>query len=228
MIARLVGAMLALGACGGGRAAATGPAPSVPVDAAIAVDAPTVVKSSPEPMPDTWIITTGAVGPIALGQPLPAALLTDDLARRYVAAYIADGVAMEGFRFDVPPLTAMIEGGPFTALDRVGVDGPPPVDQLRVRGAAAGKAGAKVTMILVHGAGPVTAAGVGVGADLPALRAAYADLRLYPRPPTREDEGDDLCVARAKSLPGVGFVFTTCNHANAGERVKRVDLWTPE
>jgi hypothetical protein len=29
-------------------------------------------------------------------------------------------------------------------------------------------------------------------------------------------------------MPGVGFVFSTCRAADAGELVGRVDLWIPE
>ncbi len=83
-------------------------------------------------------------------------------------------------------------------------------------------------MVMIDGPGAVTAAGHGVGASLAALKASYPDLRTYPRPPTDERTRPDGCLARAKSMPGVGFVFTTCRAADAGELVSRVDLWIPE
>lgn len=175
-----------------------------------------------------WVIASGRVGALVLGQPLPPELATDELGARYVAAYIADGVPFDGFRFDDPPLTAAIADGPFAAQDRDGPGGPPVTEPLRAKAAVIARAGAKVTMVMIHGPGPATAAGVGVGADLAALTAAYPDLRLWPRPPTRERDGLDTCVGKTAALPGVGFVFTTCNAAKAGKPVTRVDLWMPD
>ena len=176
------------------------------------------------PAPESpWIIRSGVVGALVLGQPIPASL-HGELERAYVAEMIADGVAIDGFRFEQPPVLAVVDGGPFAALDSAG-EPAPPVDRLRATAAAAARAGAKVTRLFVDGAGPVTAAGVGVGSDLADLRAAYPDLRTYPQPSTRRD---DCCAARTKTLPDVGFVFANCDAANAGEKVTRVDLWAPE
>jgi hypothetical protein len=79
-----------------------------------------------------------------------------------------------------------------------------------------------VTVISIHGGGPATEAGAGVGSTLDSLKAAYADLEHHPIPPTL---GDDECVASTASMPGVYFLFSSCAKAEAGEPVKRVDLW---
>lgn len=80
---------------------------------------------------------------------------------------------------------------------------------------------AKVRTIMVRGAGPATVPGVGVGSTLAELHAAYADLRWRPTPETL---GNDVCVSYTASLPGVWFVFETCDKATHGARVTRVDI----
>lgn len=240
MIARISLLLIAVAACDAPRQqGSSAPAPTVTPQTAAApaaVDAPAAAPSPPVAAAVTvdaaaapsWTIAAGQVGPIALGKPLPAELIDDALADRYVARYIADAQPVDGFRFDAPGLTAFVEGGPFAKLSKRGFEGPPPTAELRVPGATAARAGAKVTMVMIDGPGAVTAAGLGVGATLVALKAAYPDLRTYPRPPTEERTRPDGCVARAKSMPGVGFVFSTCRAADAGELVGRVDLWIPE
>jgi hypothetical protein len=171
----------------------------------------------------TWTIKSGAVGAIALGRPIPASL-HDQLERTYVGEMIADGVPIDGFRLDDPPVLVVIEGGPFEALTNEG-NPVPPADQLRAKAATAARGGAPVARLFVHGPGPATAAGLGVGSDLAALRAAYPDIRTHVQPPTRRD---DRCAARTGSLPNVGFVFASCEAAEAGAKVVRVDLWPPE
>ncbi|MCS6911722.1 MAG: hypothetical protein RMK29_16025 [Myxococcales bacterium] len=169
-----------------------------------------------------WVIGSEGVGPIRLGGAVPQALLTADLDQHYVARYIADGQPFEGYRFEDPPLTVAIAGGPFARFsEKEAVD---KVDPSRFR-AAAGKqtrAGAKVQMIIVHGAGPATAAGIGVGSDLAALRTAYPDIKLHSVP---ETFGNDEAVARSPTLKNVHFVFRSRKAAEAGDKILRIDLW---
>lgn len=174
-----------------------------------------------------WLIDAdgaGGVGALRLGQPLPASVVElgdRELAQRYVAGYLGDGVAYEGFRLEHPPVTVVLARGPFAELDRKGHDGAPPLELLRPRALAAVREGATIAAILVHGRGLATAEGFGVGSTLRELEAAYADLRLQRVPPTF---GDDRAVATTARLPGVAFCFADFDAAQVGGEVTRVDL----
>jgi hypothetical protein len=160
-----------------------------------------------------------------VGQPLPASWIDDELAAHYVARYIADAQPMDGFRFDDPPLTIVLTTGPFADLDAKGVNPDPPIDKLRGKAVAAVKRGVTIRKVMIHGKGPATATGLGVGSALAQLQAAHADLRVGPIPPTL---GNDECAADIASMPGVVFLFTTCAKAKAGDPATRVDVWLPE
>lgn len=172
-----------------------------------------------------WLIDAGGVGSLRLGQPLPSSVVDGDLERRYVAGYLADGVAYDGFRLEHPPVTVVLSRGPFAELDRKGHDGAPPLDLLRPRAIGAVKDGATIAAIMVHGRGLATADGLGVGSTLRELEESFRDLRLSPVPPT---EGGDRAVATTKLLPGVAFFFSDFDAAQVGGPVTRVDLRIPE
>lgn len=181
---------------------------------------------SPAAVP--WLIEPGGVGTLRLGQPVPAALVTDELETRYVAGYLADGVLYEGFRLEHPPLTIVLSRGPFAELERKGHDGPPSVEQMGVlapRAMIAVREGATIRGLMIRGAGLATAAGLGVGSTLADLEATYPDLQLLAVPPT---VGDDRCVATSKAHPGLRFFFGSFDGAHVGGVVTRVDLWIPE
>jgi hypothetical protein len=170
-----------------------------------------------------WRIEEGKVGPVELGKAIPAVLLAPDLEAHYVARHIADAVPMDAFRFDDPPLTLVLAAGPFAEASAVGdPSGQPPTDRLRGKAAEVARGGVAVKAIMVHGAGPRTATGLGVGSTFEDIQAAYADAKLTGRPETL---GGDGCVAKSKSLPGVVFVFASCAKAKQGDPVARVDLW---
>lgn len=172
-----------------------------------------------------WLIDAGGVGALRLGQPVPAGLVDDELARRYVAGYLGDGVAYDGFRLEHPPVTIVLSRGPFAELDRKGHEGPPPLELLRPRALGAVREGATIAAILVFARGLATAEGAGVGSTLQELEQAYPDLRVHPVPPTA---GGDRAVAATGQLPGVAFYFSDFDAAQVGGQVTRVDLRIPE
>lgn len=67
-----------------------------------------------------------------------------------------------------------------------------------------------------------TEAGLGVGSTLSALLTAYPDLEKRSIPPTL---GDDRCNASTSALPDVYFHFESCQAADSGAGVIRVDVW---
>lgn len=168
-----------------------------------------------------WTIGSEGVGAVALGKPLPKDLLGEGLEARYVARYIGDAQPFEGLRFDQPPLTAVFDGGPFARKAAEEAIEPSP-EPFRAAGAQAARGGVRVRAVLIHGAGPKTAAGLGVGAALSALRAAYPDLAVRQVPATL---GGDECVAESAQLKNVRFVFASCSAADGGRGAIRVDLW---
>lgn len=169
-----------------------------------------------------WVIRSDGVGAITLGRPLPEVIITQGLETRYIVRYVADAQPFEGFRFDAPPLTVLVDGGPFS--QQVEAEGviEPTAERYRMAAAKVARDGAKARAILVHGPGPVTNAGVGVGSRIQALGSAYPDLALHPVPPTL---GGDECVAESAMLPNVRFVFPSCEAAKSGGPVLRIDIW---
>jgi hypothetical protein len=222
--------VVAIAACGRGSAPASSTAEPAPADAALPTLSDKVAPPDAKTMDDTpkidWRIAVGRVGPIELGKPMPGVLLdAPDLDGHYVARFIADAQPLDGFRYDDPPLTVVLAAGPFAELDAKGHHGEPPVDRLRAKAAAAARGGVAVKSVMIHGPGPATADGLGVGSTLAEVKAVYTDVRLMPLPETL---GDDVCIAYSKSNQGISFVFGNCNKANAGDPVKRVDVWIPD
>lgn len=172
-------------------------------------------------MPGPWEIREGAVGPVALDAPLPDALI-EGAEEHYFARYIADGQPFEGFAFSEQGVDVAIDGGPFAAWDRRAGPGEPPTDELRESAAKKAGRGAKVSAILVRSEAARTVGGAGVGSTLAELEAAHGEAKVRPLPPTF---GDDLCSVRVDALPGVSFVFGSCDAAKEGASVLRVDLW---
>jgi len=82
--------------------------------------------------------------------------------------------------------------------------------------------GGKINALRLYGKAPQTQAGLGVGSTLKALQNAYPDLRTRNLPPTL---GKDRCSATTRTLPDVRFHFESCEAAESGAEVIRVDLW---
>jgi hypothetical protein len=214
-------AVVALVACGGPDPTARDPgSPKTSSTTATEAKAPAMSDSQPAAQKIDWTVAQGKVGPIELGKPLPAVVLGRDLGQAYVARYVADGQPVDAFQLDDPPLLVILDKGPYSAAGGQDPTAMSPSDKHRAEAVEAAKAAA-VRAVLVTGPGPHVS-GVGVGSTLEELRRAFPDLKLAPVPETL---GKDRCVGRAKSLPGVGFVFSSCGKADKGEPVLRVDLW---
>jgi hypothetical protein len=218
-------------ACGGGsldRAPASAPKPSSAAPVAAPGSGAPLAGSAASTTRDTvttgWRIAVGQVGAIKLGSPLPPDLLDDDLATHYVARYIADGQPVDAFSYDKPALLIILASGPFgTQVEAAHERIPPRSDVSRAEAAELAHE-VPVKTIMVRSSGPATDAGAGVGSTLAELQRAYDDLKLSALPETL---GGDTCRAHSRSLPGIQFMFSTCNRAKAGATVLRVDVTSP-
>jgi hypothetical protein len=168
-----------------------------------------------------WRIDVGRVGSIAIGRRLPDAVLGEELASHYLALYIADALPVDAFVYDAPAMLVILSSGPFRALfSSTGSSAKQATETLGSKAAAAARNGAEVQVVMVRGAGASTAAGIGVGSTVAVIAAAYPDLQLMPIPETL---GNDACVATTKSLPGVSFMFESCDTGI----VIRIDVRSP-
>ena len=217
-------------ACGGGlldRAPASAPKPSSAAPIAGPPPAPGAplagsAASTPRGAVTTgWRIAVGQVGAIKLGSPLPANLLDDDLAKHYVARYIADGQPVDAFSYDKPALLIILASGPFGTRVEATHERIPPRSEVSRAEAAELANEVPVKTIMVRGSGPATDSGAGVGSTLVDLQRAYGDLKLSALPETL---GGDTCRAHSKSLPGIQFMFSTCSRAKTGAPVIRIDV----
>lgn len=168
-----------------------------------------------------WVIEAGRVGSvIALDKPIPHTLLGSELEKKYFADYIADAQAIDAFKFENPPLIIVLKKGPFRthALKSYGA---PQSQKYASQAAKLARSGEKIEAIFVMGAGPKTKAGVGVGSSLLELQRAYRDFKIHSIP---ETWGNDTCTGSTSELPHVFFIFETCEKAEQGQPVLRVDL----
>lgn len=223
----VAGVMVACGGSSPDRAAAPAPMPSRAAPAAAPAPAPRApsAASAHDAAGTAWRITVGQVGAIKLGSPVPPDLLNDDdLATHYVARYIADGQPVDAFSYDKPAMLIILASGPFGAQVEAARERIPPRSDVSRAEAAELAHEVPVKAIMVRGSGPATDAGAGVGSTLAELQRAYGDLTLSALPETL---GGDTCRAHSRSLPGIQFMFSTCNRAKAGAPVIRVDVTAP-
>ena len=166
-------------------------------------------------------INQNSVGPVTIGKPIPEKLLTRGIEERYIAGYFADAQPYEGFQLQYPPVTVLLDRGPFMQKAKSSMANPAEKG-LPQKALMTAKKGAKVKMIIVESKDVKTDAGVGIGSDLNALKSVYHDLKVNPVPTSF---GNDECVAYSQSLPNVYFYFHTCKSAKDGEGMTRILLF---
>ena len=123
---------------------------------------------------NAWVVTPRGIGALQLGASpaRPAA----GWEASYTTGFYADAQPLEGFRFDDPPVTAYIEGGPFArwGMDHPGEDSPAALKQRAAKLAGQGKL--QIRMIVVTDPRPKTEAGIGVGDSYSKLKQKFPGL----------------------------------------------------
>lgn len=182
-----------------------------PMSAPDPTTAPPPIESPPPKVPR---IVERRVGDVAILEPLPARLLTDDLADRYQTSYYADAQPLEGFALPDPPVFAAVDGGPFHPFG-MATPGQPIPESMPAEAAARARRGELVvTMIVVTDPRVVTAEGMGVGRTYVDVQRAYPELDAYTFPGLWEEPS---CIARPTSESSIHFFFKGCQLARDGQ-----------
>lgn len=205
--------------CGVVALSGCGPPPErPPVVAEIAPTSPSGTSAAPVALEDPALelptITERRVGDVVIDQPIPAALLGEELAELYETSYYADAQPLEGFALRRPPMFVAVEGGPFHPFG-MATPGQPVPDTMATEAAERAKRGElTVSMIIVTDPALVTAEGMGAGRTYADLQRAYPDLDAYTFPGLWEEPS---CIARPTSESTIHFFLDGCQLARDGD-----------
>ena len=152
-------------------------------------------------------ITDQGVGAVAIGKPLPAALLGGNLEKHYVTTLYADAQPLEGFRLAEPALVAYVNGGPYHdfGMSSPGEALPDGMAAEAVKLARAGKL--TVKMLVITEPSLRTEKKIGVGSSFRDVMTRYAAPVTLRLPGLWEEP---TCVAMPVKDSPLWFFFAEC------------------
>ncbi len=171
------------------------------------------------------LITAKGVGPIKLGQPLPAKYLNNKsmLQDQYVYGFYADGQPYEGFNLTKPPLLVAIENGPFLKWDEAHkVFKEPSIEKLKEELFEMQTKNVKVKFLMIETPFLRTEKGIGVGSTMQEIKEVYSKVHENAVPPSFG--GDEYAVMPVE-LDQVVFYFKDQQSAKIGGKVQRMMIF---
>jgi len=155
------------------------------------------------PEGDPWIITAEGIGPVVLGEPVPAAMR---VSAQYALRLYGDFQPLEGFWNDESAVFAALATGPYHRRVEGGDIEPPPAETLAAA-AVKDAESTPVAMVYVESARARTEQGVRVGMRYAEFAGIHADAKVAPFPVLFEEP---TCMGAAPELPHVHFFFDKC------------------